>query len=88
VARVMGLMGEIVVRGSAPKDTKVFVDGAEVPIVYHFGGLRSVLPTGMIENLEFLSGQLLSLLRSRHWRRDRCDAEEAETPEGGRATPM
>jgi TonB family protein len=56
VARVMGLMGEIVVRGSAPKDTKVFVDGAEVPIVYHFGGLRSVLPTGMIENLEFYPG--------------------------------
>jgi hypothetical protein len=56
VARVGGLVGEIVVRGSAPQDTKVFVDGAEVPIVYHFGGLRSVLPTGMIENLEFYPG--------------------------------
>ncbi len=56
VARVQGMMGEIVVRGSAPKDTKVFVDGSEVPIVYHFGGVRSVIPTGMIENLEFYPG--------------------------------
>ena len=56
VARVAGMLGQIVVRGSAPKDTKVFVDGSEVPLVYHFGGIRSVLPTGMIENLEFYPG--------------------------------
>lgn len=56
VARVSGMMGEIVVRGSAPKDTKIFVEGVEVPLVYHFGGLRSVIPTGMIENLEFYPG--------------------------------
>jgi TonB family protein len=56
VARVQGMMGEIIVRGSAPKDTQVFVDGVTVPIVYHFGGLRSVLPTGMIENLDFYPG--------------------------------
>jgi len=56
VARAPAFSGEIIVRGSAPKDTKVFVDGSEVPIVYHFGGLRSVLPTGMIDNLEFYPG--------------------------------
>ena len=56
VARPPAFSGEIIVRGSAPKDTKVFVDGSEVPTVYHFTGLRTVLPTGMIENLEFYPG--------------------------------
>jgi TonB family protein len=48
--------GELAVRGSAPEDTKIFVDGAEVPLIYHFGGLKSVLPIGVIESLEFYPG--------------------------------
>ena len=55
VARVQG-MGQIVVRGSAPEDTKVLIDNTYVPLAYHFGGLRSVIPVGMIENLEFYPG--------------------------------
>ena len=46
----------LVVRGSAPEDTRVFVDGAEVPLIYHFGGLRSVIPAGMLESIEFYPG--------------------------------
>lgn len=60
VARVPAFSGEIVVRGSAPKDSKVFVDGVEIPIAYHFGGLRSVVPTGMIESLDFYPGNFSS----------------------------
>jgi TonB family protein len=56
VARPPAFSGMILVRGSAPEDTRVFVDGSEVPTVYHFGGIRTVLPTGMIENLEFYPG--------------------------------
>ncbi len=56
VARPPAGSGEIIVRGSAPRDTQFFVDGATVPIIYHFGGLRSVLPTGMIDSLEFYPG--------------------------------
>ncbi|HEX7599563.1 MAG TPA: TonB family protein, partial [Polyangia bacterium] len=56
VARAQAFSGAILVRGSAPQDTQIFVDGATVPIIYHFGGLRSVLPVGMIENLEFYPG--------------------------------
>jgi TonB family protein len=56
VARVGGFEEGIIVRGSAPSDTKVFVDGVEIPIVYHFGSLRSVLSTGMIESLQFYPG--------------------------------
>ena len=56
VARAQAFSGEIIVRGSAPSDTKFFFDGTQVPLVYHFGGLRSVLPVGMIDNLEFYPG--------------------------------
>ncbi len=55
VAR-MAVPGQLVVRGSAPEDSKVYVDGAEVPLIYHFGGLRSVIPAGMLQNIEFYPG--------------------------------
>jgi TonB family protein len=55
VAR-MPFAGQIIVRGSAPEDTQVFVDGATVPLIYHFGGLRSVIPVGMLDSIEFYPG--------------------------------
>ncbi len=54
VARSQG--GQVVVRGSAPEDTRVYVSGIDVPIIYHFGGLRSVLPVGMVERIDFYPG--------------------------------
>ena len=56
VARAEAGSGAIIVRGSAPADTQIFVDGVTVPIIYHFGGIRSVLPVGMIDSLEFYPG--------------------------------
>jgi len=60
VARPGPFGGQIIVRGSAPEDTAVFVDGVEVPIIYHFGGLRSVIPIGMLESLDFYPGNFSS----------------------------
>jgi TonB family protein len=48
--------GLLIVRGSAPEDTRVFVDGAEIPLIYHFGGLRSVIPGPMLDSIEFYPG--------------------------------
>ncbi len=48
--------GQVIVRGSAPEDSKVFLDGAEVPLIYHFGGLRSVIPVGILDSIEFYPG--------------------------------
>lgn len=56
VARPPPLSGLIIVRGSAPEDSRVFVDGAEIPIIYHFGGLRTVIPVGLLDSLEFYPG--------------------------------
>ncbi len=56
VARPPGLAGLLIVRGSAPQDTQVFIDGTPVPIIYHFGGLSSVVPTEMLEKIDFYPG--------------------------------
>jgi TonB family protein len=56
VARPPLLSGFVIVRGSAPNDTQYFLDGASIPLVYHFGGLRSVVPIGIMDSLEFYPG--------------------------------
>ena len=56
VARPPGLAGLLIVRGSAPEDTQVFVDGSGIPIIYHFGGLRSVFPSELLEKIDFYPG--------------------------------
>jgi TonB family protein len=48
--------GEIIVRGSAPEDSRVYLDGTEIPLLYHFGGLRSVIPMAILDSLEFYPG--------------------------------
>lgn len=60
VARPPGLAGLLIVRGSAPNETNVFVDGTLVPLVYHFGGLSSVVPTEMLEKIDFYPGNFSS----------------------------
>ena len=56
VARPPASAGLLIVRGSAPQDTNIFIDGALVPIVYHFGGLSSVVPTELLERIDFYPG--------------------------------
>ncbi|GAC1353372.1 MAG: hypothetical protein NVSMB47_05260 [Polyangiales bacterium] len=56
VGRPPGFAGLLIIRGSAPTDTNVFVDGTLVPLVYHFGGLSSVVPTEVIEKIDFYPG--------------------------------
>lgn len=55
VARTVG-PGLLIVRGSAPEDSEIVVNGVEVPILYHFGGLRSVIPNPMLERIDFYPG--------------------------------
>lgn len=56
VARPPGLAGLLIVRGSAPEGTGVFVDGTDVPLIYHFGGLSSVVPTELLDQIDFYPG--------------------------------
>ena len=56
VARPPAIAGLLIVRGAAPNETNIYVDGTLVPIVYHFGGLSSVIPTEMLEKIDFYPG--------------------------------
>jgi TonB family protein len=56
VARAPALSGVLVVRGNADGTTPVFVDGIWLPTVYHFGGLSSVVPTEMLDEINFYPG--------------------------------
>src|SRR5512133_782615 len=56
VARSPFGIGLLVVRGSNPSDTQVFFDGIPIPLVFHFGGIPSVISSDMIEALDFYPG--------------------------------
>jgi hypothetical protein len=46
----------VVIRGSSPQDSKILVDGFEVPVLYHALGLRSVVREEAIDALDYLPG--------------------------------
>ena len=48
--------GELILRGSSPGDSAAFIEGLEVPVAYHFGGLRSTFAPRFLESLEFVPG--------------------------------
>jgi hypothetical protein len=52
VARIPFGLGGLALRGAAPHDTRVYLDGIPVPILYHFGGLASFLPIDAIDQIE------------------------------------
>ncbi|WP_242338150.1 MULTISPECIES: TonB-dependent receptor domain-containing protein [Anaeromyxobacter] len=56
VARSPFGIGLLVVRGSEPTETNVYLDGIPVPLLFHFGGITSVVSSDVIESLEFLPG--------------------------------
>ncbi len=56
VARASFGGGAIAVWGSSPGDTRTYVDGVQIPVLFHFGGLRSTVSSEIIEDLRFLPG--------------------------------
>ena len=56
MARTPFGLGGLALRGTAPRDTKVYLDGIEVPLLYHFGGLASFLPTAAVDELTLEPG--------------------------------
>jgi len=56
VARTPFGLGGLALRGTAPRDTNVYLDGIEVPLLYHFGGLASFLPTAAVDEISLQPG--------------------------------
>jgi TonB family protein len=48
--------GQLIVWGSAPKETVVNVDGVEIPALYHVGGLRSTINADLVRSIELSPG--------------------------------
>ncbi|HET9619801.1 MAG TPA: TonB-dependent receptor plug domain-containing protein [Kofleriaceae bacterium] len=51
----LGFTG-VVIRGASPQDSKVMIDGFEVPLLFHNIAFRSVLPAESIDSLDYLPG--------------------------------
>ena len=56
VARAAFGSGQLVVWGAAPQDTRVYVDGVRIPLLYHGGGLRSTVHGDMVKSIELAPG--------------------------------
>ncbi len=55
VNRTQGFSSQVIIQGSAPKDTAYDFEGHEIPIVFHFGGLSSVVMPEALEQVDYLS---------------------------------
>ena len=56
VARPAFNGGDIIIRGTGPQQSGVYLDGVRIPILYHFGGLTSVYNSDLLESLDYLPG--------------------------------
>jgi TonB family protein len=48
--------GQLVVWGSAPNETRVNIDGVEIPTLYHVGGMRSVVNADIVKSIDLAPG--------------------------------
>lgn len=56
LARAPFIGGALIVRGANPEDSGVYFDGVEMPLLYHFGGLTSVVNAEFLEDISFYPG--------------------------------
>jgi hypothetical protein len=55
VNRSQGFSSQVIIQGSAPQDTRYTLDGHEIPLIFHFGGLSSVFNPELTESFDYLS---------------------------------
>ena len=56
VARTPYNSGQLLVRGTAPADSGFYLGGQRMPLVYHFGGISTVVAGDLLEEVEFFPG--------------------------------
>jgi len=56
VARAPFGLGLLIVRGSSPQDTVVYMDGVQIPLLFHFLALTAVVNSDVISGLDFFPG--------------------------------
>ncbi len=60
VARPPFGSGQLILRGSSPHDSQVYLDGMPIPQLYHFGGLRSVYNGQLLRQISLYPGNFSS----------------------------
>ena len=48
--------GLIVIRGTSPRDSGIFLDGERIPLLFHFGGLTAVFNSELLDSVDYLPG--------------------------------
>jgi len=48
--------GLLIIRGSNPEDSRVYIDGMYIPYIYHLGGFESVINPDLIDSVDYLPG--------------------------------
>jgi hypothetical protein len=56
VARAATGSGALLVWGAAPQDTRVYVDGVRIPLLYHGGGIRATVNSDLVRALDLVPG--------------------------------
>jgi TonB family protein len=56
VARAPYGIGLIIIRGSKPWDTRTYIDEANVPQLFHFGGLTAIFNADLLNDINFQPG--------------------------------
>ena len=48
--------GLLVIRGSKPGDSLVYLDSEPIPLLFHFGALSSTVNPDLVEAIDFIPG--------------------------------
>jgi hypothetical protein len=56
VARMPYGLGGLVLRGTSPRDSNVYLDGVEIPVAFHFAAVSSIFPSALLEELTVIPG--------------------------------
>jgi TonB family protein len=56
VARPSFVSGDVIVRGSSAEDTRFYLDGVDIPLLFHYGGLKSTYNSEALETIDLYPG--------------------------------
>lgn len=56
VARASFFLGDVIVRGSGNSDTRYYLDGVNIPLLFHYGGLKSTYNSDALSSIDLYPG--------------------------------
>ena len=56
IARSPFGIGLLIIRGTGPSNSRYYLDGVQIPSVFHFGGLTTVISSNSIEEVAYIPG--------------------------------